>query len=61
MPHTKVRENRPDPDAVNKYHSPYPRRLYIKFGFDWQSGFEEDLLSIVNDDDDDGRQMDAGP
>ena len=33
-----------DPDAVNKYRSPYPRRLHIKFGFDWQSGFgEEDL------------------
>ena len=27
-----------------KYRSPYPRRLHIKFGFDWQSGFgEEDL------------------
>ena len=24
--------------------SPYPRRLHIKFGFDWPSGFgEEDL------------------
>ena len=27
-----------------KYCSPYPRRLHIKFGFDWQRGFgEEDL------------------
>ena len=27
-----------------KYCSPYPRRLHIKFGFDWQSGFgKEDL------------------
>ena len=27
-----------------KYRSPYPRRLHIKFGFDWPSGFgEEDL------------------
>ena len=23
--------------------SPYPRRLHIKFGFDWPSGFGEDL------------------
>ena len=22
-----------------KYRSPYPRRLHIKFGFDWPSGF----------------------
>ena len=27
-----------------KYRSPYPRRLHIKFGFDWPSSFgEEDL------------------
>ena len=25
------------------FHSPYPRRLHIKFGFDWPSGFGEDL------------------
>ena len=25
-----------------KYNLPYPRRLHIKFGFDWQSGFGED-------------------
>ena len=34
--------------------SPFPRRLHIKFGFDWQSGFRgEDGLNIVDDDDDD--------
>ena len=27
-----------------KYRSPYPRRLHIKFGFDWQSGFREEDL-----------------
>ena len=27
-----------------KYSSPYPRRLHIKFGFDWQSGFREEDL-----------------
>ena len=27
-----------------KYCSPYPRRLHIKFGFDWPCGFgEEDV------------------
>ena len=26
-----------------KYRSPYPRGFHIKFGFDWQSGFGEDL------------------
>ena len=26
-----------------KYRSSYPRRLHIKFGFDWQSSFGEDL------------------
>ena len=26
------------------FHSPYPRRLHIKFSFDWASGFgEEDV------------------
>ena len=26
------------------FRSPYPRRLHIRFGFDWPSGFgEEDL------------------
>ena len=24
------------------FRPPYPKRLYIKFGFDWQSGFRED-------------------
>ena len=26
-----------------KFHSPYPRRLHIKFGFDRPSGFCEDV------------------
>ena len=27
-----------------RFRSPYPRRLHIKFGFDWPSGFRgEDL------------------
>ena len=25
-----------------KFLSPYPRRLHIKFGFDWPSGFREE-------------------
>ena len=26
------------------FHSPFPRRLHIKFGFDWASGFgDEDV------------------
>ena len=34
------------------FRSPLPRRLHIKFGFDWPSGFKgEDV-----DDDDDGRR-----
>ena len=28
-----------DPDAANKLSFPLPRRLHIKFGFDWPSGF----------------------
>ena len=27
-----------------KYRSLYPRRLHIKFGFDWPSGFGEENL-----------------
>ena len=26
------------------FRSPYPRRLHIKFGFDWPSGFREEGL-----------------
>ena len=26
------------------FRSPYPRRLHIKFGFDWPSGFGEENL-----------------
>ena len=25
------------------FRSPYPRRLHIKFGFDWPSGFRGDV------------------
>ena len=28
--------------------STFPRRLYIKFGFDWPSGLGEDVLKIVD-------------
>ena len=41
------------------FRSPYPRRLHIKFGFDWLSGLREKYLKMVNDDDnnnDDGRR-----
>ena len=30
------------------FGSPFPRRLHIKFGFDWKSGFREDLLKMVD-------------
>ena len=59
MLHTKFRENRPAGTGEDfwrvftiyghgmsrtNFRSPYPRRLHIKFGFDWPSGFgEEDL------------------
>ena len=33
-----------DTDASNKLSFPYPRRLHIKFGYDWPSGFEEEDL-----------------
>ena len=36
------------------FRSPYPRRLHIKFGFDWPSGFREDLLKCERTTD--GRQ-----
>ena len=26
---------------LTNFRSPYPRRLHIKFGFDWPSGFGE--------------------
>ena len=25
------------------FHSPFPRMLHMKFGFDWHSGFREDV------------------
>ena len=31
------------------FRSPYPRRLYIKFGFEWPSGFGEDLWAFWTD------------
>ena len=27
---------------LTKFRSPYPRRLHIKFSFDWASGFREE-------------------
>ena len=39
-----------DQDAVNKFRSPYPRRLHIKFGFNWPSGFGgEDVWRWTDD------------
>ena len=39
------------------YRSPFPRRLHIKFGFDWPSRFGgEDVLKCERMDDDDGRR-----
>ena len=33
------------------FRSPYPRRLHIEFGFDWQGGFwEEDVWALWTDD-----------
>ena len=32
-----------DLDAGNKFCSPYPRRLHIKFGFDWPSRLRGDV------------------
>ena len=29
------------------FRSPYPRRLRIKFGFDWASGFGEDVCNCL--------------
>ena len=55
MLHTKFRGNRPAGSRESflthvthmprrNFRSPYPRRLHIKFGFDWASGFgEEDV------------------
>ena len=58
--------------AVNKLSSPYPRRLHIKFGFDWHICFRgKDLWALwttTTDGRTDGRtttktdgRMDAGP
>ena len=41
------------------FRSPFPRRLHIKFGFDWPSGFRgEDVWQCERTDDDDGRKPD---
>ena len=32
-----------DPNGVNKLSCPLPRRLHVKFGFDWPSSFGEDF------------------
>ena len=31
-----------DLDHLYKLYFPFPRRLHIKFGLDWQSGFREE-------------------
>ena len=36
--------------------SPFPRRLHIKFGFDWPGGFRGGGLKLWTDDDDDVRR-----
>ena len=42
------------------FRSPYPRRLHIKFGFDWPSGFgEEDVWNCERRTTDDGRTTDG--
>ena len=47
-----------DPNAANKISFPLPKRLHIKFGFDWPRGFgEEDLLETTTMD---GRTTDHG-
>ena len=46
--------------AGTNFSSPYPRRLHIKFGFDWPSGFEEEDVRNVNGRTHD-RRTDAGP
>ena len=38
--------------------SRFPRRLHIKFGFDWPSGSEEKMFENVNGRTDDGRTPD---
>ena len=33
-------------NIYKNFDSPFPRRLHIKFGFDWPSGFREELRSL---------------
>ena len=40
--------------------SPFPRRLHIKFGFDWSSGFRGEAFENVNVRQMDGRTPDHG-
>ena len=38
------------------FHSPYPKKLHIKIGFDWASGFgKKRCLKLFTTDGDDGR------
>ena len=74
MLHTKFRENGPAGSGEEKFEgflpymtwtiyinfrSPFPRRLHIKFGFDWPSGFRGEDLWKWWTPTDDGR-TDAG-
>ena len=46
MLHTKFRENQSTGSGEDLGHvtwTIYTRRLHIKFGFDWPSGFGEDI------------------
>ena len=40
------------------FHSPFPMRLHIKFGFDWPSGFKGKDDDNDDDDDDDDEKND---
>ena len=47
---------------MTNFHSPFPRRLHIKFGFDWPSGFQSRRsLKMVDGrrTDDDRRRLDG--
>ena len=41
------------------FGSPFPRRLHIKFGFDWPSGFREEDLENGGRHTTDGRRLDG--
>ena len=42
--------------SQTNFRSPYPRRLHIKFGFDWPCCLEEKMFEIL----DDGQTQDNG-